>query len=308
MLIQQKYIQKIDIHVSIQNSGKKIVPGVRHIERFPEIISRIGFTQNIGNGETILPSATFGRYSRFNALGKNIIHRDLPMETAYRMVEWHWLEWRGRDETEEMSDYRDVPYKRYPRTFISPPSIELAISTIPNGERLIVAPMIHYVPENYSKLTHSINLFLELFGECEIFTENLEGIFTAPIHRLNWRVLPPGRYPWEKMRELLQPVIRQAKEGNRPVVENRLENVNKYNPEFVAVGQGGFRGYVVFAFPVRYTFVLESPQTNNATYIFSDKWEILSMMSKAEVLDANLQKDRIIHRKGWHDKIKSLLE
>ena len=207
-----------------------------------------------------------------------------------------------------MSDFRDVPYQRYPRTFVSPPSVELTITTNSIGDKLIVAPMMPYVPENYERITHSINILLEIFGECEIFTQDLEGIFKAPIKRLNWKVLPPGKYPWEQMRGLLQPVINQARGGNCPVVENRLETVNGYSPEFVAVGQGGFMGYVVFAFPAKNTFVLESPLVNNATYIFAERWEELSMMTKAEVLDTNLQKDRIIHRKGWHERVKILLE
>src|SRR5690606_37710933 len=111
--------------------------------------------------------------------------------------------------------------------------------------------------------------------ECEVFTTSLDGLINVPVRRLNWRILPPGRYPWEQLKEHLQPVIRQAREGNRAVVENRLENVNSYNPEFVAIGQGGFRGYAIFAFPDRNLYVLESSKTNNATYVFSERWEEL---------------------------------
>lgn len=308
MLIQQKFIQNIHAHITTVVPGASIVIGVKNISRFPGALSRMGFSNTSLVGSTILPSAAFGRFSRFNALGKNLVRKDLPMETVYRMAEWHWKEWRGRGETEEMTGFVDVPYQRYPREFISPPSVELTLCANRNNETMIVAPAKEFVPENFNWIVHTINLFLELFGECEIFTEDLDEIFKAPIRRLNWQILPPGKYPWEQMREHLQPVIRQAREGNRPVVENRLETVNGYNPEFVAIGQGGFRGYVIFAFPAKNTFVLENPFTNNATYIFAERWEELSCLTKAQILDANLHKDRIIHRKDWHSRISSLLD
>ena len=50
----------------------------------------------------------------------------------------------------------------------------------------------------------------------------------------------------------------------------------------------------------------ESIHIDNATYIFDDDWEELSQLTKAEILDNNYQKDRIIHRKNWYKDIKKL--
>ena len=73
------------------------------------------------------------------------------------------------------------------------------------------------------------------------------------------------------------------------------------------MGRGGFSGYVVFGFPEKNIYVLESAYTGNATYIFDERWEQLSKMTKAEILNEQLQTDRIIHRVGWNRRIDDLL-
>ena len=127
------------------------------------------------------------------------------------------------------------------------------------------------------------------------------------MRRLNWEILPPGRYPWEQLKERVNPVIKQAKEGNQKVILNRFETINSFAPEFYAIGRGGFRGYLIFGFPKQNIYILESIFTYNATYVFEEKWEALSQMTKAQILNENLQKERIIHQKGWHARIRQLV-
>jgi hypothetical protein len=90
------------------------------------------------------------------------------------------------------------------------------------------------------------------------------------------------------------------------VIRYRLESVNAYGPEFVAVGRGGFRGYIVFGFPQMDLYVLESAFTGNATYVFRGDWENLSKLTKAEVLREDLQEARLIHREGWYKQLRDL--
>ena len=91
------------------------------------------------------------------------------------------------------------------------------------------------------------------------------------------------------------------------VLQYRLEAINSYGPSFRAIGEAGFRGYVVFGFPDKGAYCLESMYTGNATYVFSDDWGVLSKRTKAEILNEHLQKDRLIHVKGWSKKVHSLL-
>lgn len=307
MIIKRKRIRNIKNYIGFIKPSTKIVIGVIDIVRYRDILTKIGFTDNLEIGESMLPSTSPGPVSEFNAEGRYKRHRDQPMETAYRTREWHWKEWRGRYDYEDKWDFVDVPYQRYPRTFISPPSIELKIAANTQGEKIITSPLIDYIEGNETLLKHIINLFLEILGECQVFTEDLDAIIRTPIKRLNWRILPPGKRPWKTLRKEIDPIIDLAPKGNQPVIRYRLEIINRYEPNFVAIGQAGFHGYIGFGFDEKNIYVFESIYTGNATYVFDERWEELSKKTKAEILDQNLQNDRIIHRKGWAGKIKNLL-
>lgn len=286
--------------------GTKIIIGIRYTSNYLKLLKKIGFSGKLEMGETVLPSAKFGNISNFNANGGYIIHKDEPKETAYREVEWHWKQWRGRGQFEDHSRIVDVPYKRYPRTRLLPPSIELKITSTTKSQILIISPIFEYT-ENNKELLHVINLFLEIFNECEFFTDNLDSIINVPIKQLNWRILPKGKRPWEKLVCEVKSVLDNAKKGNKPIILHRFEEINKKSPDFVAVGEAGFDGYIIFGFINKNTYILESIYTNNATYIFEKDWEELSKKTKAEILSNNLQKYRIIHRINWFDNINIIL-
>ena len=73
------------------------------------------------------------------------------------------------------------------------PSIELKIIDI-SGDLYVTSPLLHRDDLSVSKIKHVINLFLELFGSCEILTENLlPAISSIPTTRVNWRILPEGQ-------------------------------------------------------------------------------------------------------------------
>jgi len=307
MIIRGRRIRKVGTRLGWIKRGTTVIIGVRDILRYAEVLKKTGFSESIDVGEAVLPASVFGPISRFNAEGKDRIHRDQPMETAYRVVEWRWKQWRGRYDREEQSRFVDVPYPRYPRTFIPPPSVELRIAMSPKGEKIVVGPEVEFTKKNDLRLLHIINLFLEIFGECNVFTEGLKQIIKAPVRRLNWRVLPPGRQPWSKLRAQIGPIIKDAPQGNQKVIWDRLETINKNNPNFFAIGQAGFRGYIIFGFTAKNQYVCESIYTGNATYVFDERWEKLSKMTKAEILDRNLQTDRIIHRVRWYRRIAEII-
>jgi hypothetical protein len=264
----------------------------------------VGFPSEFIAGHTVLPDPTIGPVSRFNAEGKNIIHKDQPMETAYRQVEWHWTQWNGRYDSEEQSKIVDVPYQRYPRTFVPPPSVQLTLSTDLRGNMVVVTPECSTAKRD--ELLHTINLMLECFGSCQVFTKDLSALVLTKQVQVNWTILPKGRSPWPSLKPKLKELLSNARGNTSVVIEHRLETINGYGPDFVAVGRAGFAGYIVFGFTERNLFVLESIYTGNATYVFDSRWEELSKLSKAEILNAALQRDRIIHREGWERLIARL--
>lgn len=308
MIITGKRKRKIDRELHSLVEGTKIIPGLAIEDQMKDSLSKIGFTKDVDEGETVLPSSIFGPICRYNAGGKLIVHKDQPMETAYRQVEWTWEQWAGYWGTETQSKIVDVPYSRYPRTLIPPPSIELSIIQNPNGQKFIVGPMSKLDFQNPDPLLHVVNIFLEIFGRCEILSENLEGYVIRNLKRLNWKILPPGKWPWEKVEKEVKPLVDRASDQNQIVIKYRLQTITAFDPQFVAIGQAGFTGYLVFGFPQINLYILESLYSGNATYVFEENWEGLSKLTKAEILQEKLQKDRIIHRQHWKSNIIRLLK
>lgn len=303
-MIRKKSIRSIDPYARLIPDSKSIYVGV--VNPSETQLKRIGFSDNLKDGETVLPKP-IGRTSLFNAEGKYIVHKDRPMETAYRTVEWSWTEWHGRYDSVEKTDFRDVPYKRYPRTYVTAPSLELTLFTDNQGQRVILTPLIFDWKNNNKATVHSVNLILDAFGECTFFDEERNQIINSPLHRLNWKILPEGQYPFTKLQELLKDELAKVKEGNRSFVNRRLERINSFNPEFTAIGQGGFSGYVIFGFPKKKIYVLESILYGNATYVLGEDWERISKLTKAEILDGSLHEYRVIHLRNWFEKIGRLL-
>ena len=56
---------------------------------------RLGFDGIPNPGDSILPTVG-GPATAFNAHGKEIIRRDLPMETRSRMINTSWQDWHGQ--------------------------------------------------------------------------------------------------------------------------------------------------------------------------------------------------------------------
>lgn len=305
MIIRKNRVRSARSNIRGVAHGQQICMSLSDIDRFKVRLEEVGFSNRLDVGEQVLPSP-LGNVSHFNAEGGYKVHRDQPKETAYRQAEWHWQEFRGRYDRVERSKIVEIPYERYPRTFIEPPAVELTIAEA-SGEKVVVAPPLPFTSDAEPQLVHTINLFLELFGECEVLRGDLSPIRPAKVIRLNWEVLPQGKLPWEKLKGELRPIVNRQPEGNRAVIDKRHETIASHNPEFVAVGRGGFDGYVIFGFPSRALYVLESTQINNATYVLDKDWEELSTMTKAELLNENLHRDRIIHRENWFDAIHRLL-
>ncbi|SNX52905.1 hypothetical protein [Thermoanaerobacterium sp. RBIITD] len=306
MIIKKKRIRKIDFLNYL--NGENIRIGVTLDNYNVKKAYEIGFSIDLKNGETVLTSV-IGPVTRKNAEGYYIIHKDKKMETKYRTIEWHWKQWCGRGKTEDMMDFIDVSYKRYPRDFIPPYSIELSIGTNSKGDSLILSPIIKCDTVNSSEiLIHVINLFLEIFNECTILHDDLSDINISKTERLNWEILPQGDYPWEVRYLKIKPFIQKAKKGNQSVIEDRIKFIHSFNPDYIAIGRAGFSGYIVFEFTEKNIYLFESVYTDNATYVFDKNWKDISMLTKKDILTNELQKDRIIHRvETWKKRIDNLL-
>lgn len=269
-------------------------------------ICAAGFSAKPQPGDTILPTPV-GSISKYNANGRYVVRKDLPKEYRYVMtIEWTWQQWNGPHSTVEQTEDRAIYKYCYQREFLEPPSSELLIADH-NGQLLIISEELRKTLSETDRVRHVLNLFLELFGEYEIRHAGLQSIVPPNIHKVNWKLLPPGQYPWSRVRQHVTQVLENATPRYANPIYRRLEKIASFNPEEVYVGQGGFRSYVAYIFRSKTLAVLESVMLDNATYVFGQDWHEVSQMTKAEIIRGDLHLDRIIHAKNWAFRIDELL-
>ncbi len=277
----------------------------RVVQEIPADINNLvvlGFSPQPNEGDSVLPSSV-GKISEFNSNGKVIVRKDLPKVSDSRMGWREWNDWHGNPH----SGIQIRTTMIYPREQILPPSEYLTILRGPKG-LLVSSRPLSLAQDGEEAIVHLINLYLELFGDLQIVDEKLENAAAVNVKRLNWKVLPPGPYPFIRAKQELADFINELAPEVKPVIEDRIRAITHYNPDFIAVGVGGFKDYVVFGFSDNDTYVLESPSIGNATYVFRNDWQELSLKTKKEILDGSLHEARVIHNHKWRGYIRSVIQ
>lgn len=268
-------------------------------------LSRTGFSNNPTSNDTILPSV-IGPISRFNANGKFIVHKDRPKESRYiTTFEWTYFERHG-DDLVEQTKFVDVHRQCYPRTPVPPPSSELTY-IFDGSKHYIISREFSIGVDDEESIRHDVNLFLELYGACEIRHANLGSITPPATRKVNWVFLPPGQHTQTSINAHLNRLLQNKAARTISPVIYRQKTIASYNPDEVWIGQGGFCAYVAYVFNRKGITVLESLQLDNATYVFGQNWKTVSQLSKAEVLNNNYHINRIFHSAGWVGSINTLL-
>lgn len=306
MLIRKKHIRNIATYLEALPAGATLRPVVRLSEEHRTKLIRIGFSDAPRDGETVLPNA-LGTVSRFNADGWWEVHRDQPKEQRYiRTVSWRWRTWKGRHDYEEHEEFRDIYRECYPRTFREPPGIELTYVEGQDGA-YVVSPVVVNLEAHHEAIRHQINLLLELFGECELVKAELGHFSSVRVHRLTWKMLPPGEHPWPRVQEHLASVLKRFSENTRTVILDRQRTILEHGPDEQFVGAGGFSDYIAYIFKARGIVVLECIRKGNAIYVFGQDWARFSQLTKAEVVNQSLHLERIVHTEGWKARLTRIL-
>ena len=306
MMIQQTRILNVARHLETVPEDVEFRLAVELTDELVPKLAKFGFAESPADGDTVLP-AMVGPVSRFNAEGKWLVHKDRPKEVRYvRTVRWRWRQWAGRYNFEEREDFRDIYRECYVRDLVSPPAVELTYVER-DGRRRLISPIYWNRREDHESIGHGINLLLELFGSCELVRTNFEAFSGLRVRRVNWRMLPPGEYPWARLREHLHGMLRRQSEDTRSVIEDRQETMKGYGPDTIYVGVGGFSDYLAYVFRSRGLVVLESIRRDNAIYVFGRDWNRFAQLTKAEVLISGHHKARIIHAKRWKRRLGELL-
>ena len=306
MFLKKKRINKLSC-LSWIEQGQKVIIALGDAIRFKDKLVNLGFSGELKEGEKILPAIINPTTAR-NAEKFYVVDKTKPKEPYSQTLWWTRQEWAGRGETREVTDFVSIPRKRYPRAEYAPYSIELILKYDEENSLLVITEPIEFCLQNEKMLINTINIFLTVFGECDVLAEDFTNILPTQVIRLNWEVLPSGEYPWERVQKDLEKISEHKGKTAKRMLLDKCEYINAYHPDFRAYGKSGFNGYVIFGFEKRKMYVLESVYTNNATYIFGDDWEHLSQLSKAEILKDGLQDVRLIHNDNWKHDIDEILE
>ncbi|MGJ8635054.1 MAG: hypothetical protein ACSHX7_14155 [Luteolibacter sp.] len=258
-----------------------------------KVLARVGCPLPATVGDSFLPSV-IGKVTYFNAHGGEELDRSGGKETLDRMVNRTWNDWHGQPH----SGVSSVSYQRWPRITISPPEDHFRIIQI-SGEMYIASELRKYCVGDDAKNLHTLNLFLECFGQCEVFDGNSKSLSAPRLKKRNWELLPQGSYPWAKAKMHIQKITQTLSKDAQAVIDYRMKQISSRNPDILAMGRGGFHGYFVFGFSSKNLFVLESIHLDNATYLLGTDWEAFSELTKREILEDKKERARIIHNKSW---------
>ncbi|WP_171956522.1 hypothetical protein [Stenotrophomonas maltophilia] len=259
----------------------------------------LGFDSVPLAGASIVPSAE-GPATLFNARGKEIIRRDLPMITKSQSINTSWKDWHGH--THHGSQTRS--YEAFPREHIAPPGEFLTAVATDSGIAMATRVIDRTEPEEI--IANLLNIYLECFPRFEIVDPNLA--VPVRVQKINWRILPPGLFPFDRAMQALDGYLGRLTDADRVVAKQRIRTITRHEPDFMAVGLGGFSEYIVFGFTRRQRYVFESPETGNATYIFRNEWEEVSQLSKRQILQEQLQEARIIHTSRWAIEVSEAIQ
>ncbi|WP_455126911.1 hypothetical protein [Pseudoramibacter alactolyticus] len=296
MIIKKHRIFSIDKYLGFINKDKKIYICVPFNEENFDTLKTKSEIKEYEIGRKTLPIVC-GPITRFNCHGKEIVHKNKEKEDRVFERDYHVVDWHGNDHYGTCFQTR----KCYPKTIIDPPLEEIILDSAVIRSDLISV-------SDKDRLVHVVNMFLELFGYCEVLDETENPINKdIKIKTISWKILPPGKYPWDKAEKELENYFKNATLKNKRVLKNRHKAISDNNPDFMAIGQDSFNGYVVYGFIAKNLYVFESNRINNATYIFKGKWEETSKLTKRDVIKGRLCYKRLIHSEEWNEKIDNIL-
>ena len=271
MLITKSRINSIEKYIRpFKNEEGLYVATEIDTKVLEQRLETIGFPSTDFTGVKLIPRG-IGPVSEFNSEGRDIPLKDLPMETYYRdacIIDWH-------------GDYHyvDIPGERYQRKHIDAPLQEISLITI-GDKNYAISDLLPNTLEGKELIKHIVNLFLEIFGVCEILDKNkCSEVATAKLKRANWQIIPEGEIVWERVNQIAGD-IQDPKENVGQLQKYRFKTIIQYKPDLVYYGNGGFHGYLVFVFKKKNLVLMENMIYGNATYVFRDNWEELSKLAR----------------------------
>ena len=256
--------------------------------------SRIGLF-NIG--DVVLPSAKYGVNCMRNAYGYTYPDKKQPKKKRY--VSTNWIQPFGNIYASSIAV--DIYKPCYLKIEVPPTEIELILIENDSKNKFVIANLTSEIRKQ--NLKEAINIFLEIYGFCHVFSDEIKINHSMKRHRCNWRMLPPGEKPSVHLRKYLK----DQNKKDDTFDAARLDFIEKYKMDEIVEGINGFNGYYAYVF-TNYC-VLESAIYGNATYIIPSKnWEVLSQKTKQELIDEKMVVEKIVHTANWEDTVRRSFE
>lgn len=295
MKIKCKFVRKPQTYLNAFAPEDKLYIAVPLSDESIEKMSSYGL---YADGTTRIPmprkTATVS-----NADGRWRIRRDLPKEIRHFERAYHIVDWHGEDH------YGTCWQRRlcYQRELIPPTEIAFKVE-----DDVLYSPLFVNCDADMDYIKSAINVLLEIFGFCEIWTES-KAPAVPPIKQqeVPWEILRKGSRERENWEEYVDRITRIRPDKQRVVIKQRHEHLWKMNPDFCVLGMENFWGYVVYGFSASNIYVFECNQPNNATYIFRGDWETASKLTKTEILAGHIQEARLFHTEAWYENVRATI-
>lgn len=259
--------------------------------------------------EQMMPGPMNGKFSMWNAQGREVVRKDLPMVTKTFSVEApNFGDWTKG--THEVEWDREV----YQREFIPPAETELSIALLQTEvaedpkyifrfriERMLAKNSGRFEEE----LFEAVNLLQENAGAVDVFKSEAELKDYLKTISVHWEILPPGERT-ETLNRVLSKLRNPSEELKQKLIA-RYALLEKLKPVAYISGTSGFQRY--FGAQFRNDLVVfENLEYGNAIYVMFENWEALSKLSRTDLLrNRHAGFERIVHRAGWEETLKSMV-
>lgn len=263
-------------------------------ESYKDVMEKYGYETAKENNSLWIPFP-LKKTTIENINGNWIIHKDLPKIEREFEREYHIVDWHGNDHYGTCYQTRMC----YQRTFVEPKEIAFT-----NENNVLFSPLCKNSDAEMNTVKLTINILLEIFGQCEIWRKNkTQSIPLIKQQIVSWEILPSGIVDKDKLNEYVNTTIEVLPKKQKNIIKNRHEFFREQKPDFCVLGLQNFWGYVVYGFSNKNLYFFECNRPDNATYVFKGNWEKASQLTKTEILNEHLQDERIFHTKNWKDNI-----
>ena len=296
MFFMSKTIKKFDTHFPYVNEKEVFKIGLKLDDGKRKIVEQKRL-EDIMIGKKVLPHKSNGKVSLFNSEGKVIVQKDKPKERKYISSEATITDWHGGKHHVS----RSIPRMVYPRVKIEAPMMQFTF--LEKEDLIIVGDVFEKGVSKEEEIIHAINLCLELFDEVKLFNVENEELSKKRLKVVDWEMLPKGRLLWSDFSLIFDKIVKKTGKKISHEYKERLEYIDRKEPDFIAYGKKKFKGYVAFGFEKVNLVILENPFYGNATYVVDNDWELVSQLTKQQLQNEYNFKARIVHDLNWEKEI-----